>query len=236
MEALLGYMYGGRIFINVGNAIDIFKGASFFKLQSLLEECSYVLVKFLTPDNCLRVRDVSLVYGQEKLYQRCQRFLCEHFVKVANSVQFLELSQNELEKMLSNNDIYVSSEQQVFDSLVKWTEYDRKDRGIHFAKLLQHVRLPLLPTNTLMDHVERQELVQRSPTAKEMVLEAMRFNTAQEDRKTSMSSSRTVPRTCSILVDVILFVGGKGRNPEEGRVTFCYEPEGDQWYSLAPLQ
>jgi len=87
-----------------------------------------------------------------------------------------------------------------------------------------------------MDHVERQELVQRSPTAKEMVLEAMRFNTAQEDRKTSMSSSRTVPRTCSILVDVILFVGGKGRNPEEGRVTFCYEPEGDQWYSLAPLQ
>ena len=113
MEALLGYMYGGRIFINVENAIDIFKGASFFKLQSLLEECSYVLVKFLTPDNCLRVRGVSLVHGQEKLYQRCQRFLCEHFVKVANSVQFLELSQEELEKMLSNNDIYVSSEQQV---------------------------------------------------------------------------------------------------------------------------
>ena len=105
-------MYGGRIFINTGNAIDIFKGASFLKLQSLLEECSYVLVKFLTPGNCLRVRDVSLVHGREKLYQRCQRFLCEHFVKVANSVQFLELSQDELEKMLSNNDINVRSEQQ----------------------------------------------------------------------------------------------------------------------------
>ena len=86
-----------------------------------------------------------------------------------------------------------------------------------------------------MDHVERQELVQRSPTAKEMVLEAMRYNSALENRKRCMGSPRTVPRTCSTLVDVILFVGGKGRNLEEGRVTFCYEPVEDQWYTLAPL-
>ena len=84
--------------------------------------------------------------------------------------------------------------------------------------------------------MEREELVQRSPTAKEMVMEAMRFNTAEEDQKKSMRSPRTIPRICSTLVDVILFVGGKGRSPEEGRVTFCYEPGDDQWYTLAPLR
>lgn len=113
MEAVLEYMYGGKIFINASNAIDIFKGACFFKLQSLLEECSYVLVKFLTPENCLQVRDVSLIHGQEKLHQRCQRYLCENFLQIANSMSFLELHQDELEKMLSNNDICVDSEQQV---------------------------------------------------------------------------------------------------------------------------
>ena len=113
MEALLGYMYGGRIFINIVNAIDIFKAASFFKLQSLLEECSYLLVKFLTPENCLKMREVSLVHGQEKLHQRCQRFLFEYFVEVAKSAQFLELPQNELQKILSSNALCVSSEQQV---------------------------------------------------------------------------------------------------------------------------
>lgn len=113
MEALLGYMYGGRIFINIDNAIDIFKGASFFKLQSLIEECSYVLVKFLTPENCLEIRGISLIHGQEKLHQRCQRFVCEHFVKVSETTQFLELPSEELEKTLSNNDICVTSEQQV---------------------------------------------------------------------------------------------------------------------------
>ena len=113
MEALLGYMYGGRIFMNSRNAVEIFKGALFFKLQSLLEECSYLLVKFLTPENCLRVREVSLVHGQERLHQRCQRFFCDNFVKVANSAQFLEMGKDELERVLSNNDIYLTSEQQV---------------------------------------------------------------------------------------------------------------------------
>jgi len=37
-------------------------------------------------------------------------------------------------------------------------------------------------------------------------------------------------------VDVILFVGGKGRHLEESRMTFCYEPEDDQWFSLAALK
>lgn len=124
----------------------------------------------------------------------------------------------------------------MFDSLVRWIEYDRKERGIQFAKILQHVRLPLLPANVLMDHVECQQLVQRSPTAKEMVLEALKFNSAHDNRKKTLSSPRTLPRTCSTLVNVILFVGGKGRHPEEGRATFCYEPEDDQWYTLAPLK
>ena len=88
-----------------------------------------------------------------------------------------------------------------------------------------------------MDHVERQQLVQRSPTAKEMVLEALRFNSAHDENiRKNLSSPRTMPRTCSTLVDVILFVGGKGRHPVEGRLTFCYEPEDDQWYTLAPLK
>lgn len=127
--------------------------------------------------------------------------------------------------------------QKVFDSLVRWTEHDRKERGIHFTRLLQLVRLPLLPTSALMEHIETAELVQRSPSAKEMVMEAMRFNASRESHKNFLPQNpRTIPRTCSTLVDVILFVGGKGRSAEEGRVVFCYEPVGDRWYTLAPLR
>lgn len=125
MEALLGYMYGGKIFIDATNVLDIFKGASFFKLHSLLEECSFLLVKFLTPENCLEVREVSLNYGQEKLHQRCQRFLCDHFPAIANSAQFLELPQDELGKILISNALFVTSEKEVnMQWCVKYTFID----------------------------------------------------------------------------------------------------------------
>ena len=124
----------------------------------------------------------------------------------------------------------------MFDSLVRWTEHNRHERGVHFAKLLQHVRLPLMTTNLLLDRVESEELVQRSPLAKEMLMEAMRFNMATSERRGSLSSPRTMPRVCAKLVDVIIFIGGKGKSPEETRTTLCYEPHLDKWYTLAPTR
>ena len=82
----------------------------------------------------------------------------------------------------------------------------------------------------------RQELVHRSPTAKEMVLEALRFNTAQDSSKSTLNKPRIVPRTCSTLVNVIMFVGGKGSGTKDSLVTFCYEPEENKWFTLAPLR
>ena len=47
----------------------------------------------------------------------------------------------------------------MFDSLVRWTEHNREERGVHFAKILSHVRLSLLSARTLNERVETEELV-----------------------------------------------------------------------------
>ena len=125
---------------------------------------------------------------------------------------------------------------QVFDGLVRWTEHNRPERGVHFAKLLRHVRLPLLTTNLLVDRVEREELVQRSPVAKEMLMEAMKYNMATSQQRSSLTSPRTIPRARDRLVDVIVIIGGKSKSVEESRATLCYEPREDRWYTLAPTR
>lgn len=89
--------------------------------------------------------------------------------------------------------------------------------------------------NTLLvQNVETEELVQRSPSAKEMVMEAMRFNMADSVTKATLQSPRTMTRTWSKMVDVIMLVGGRGSSPYESRTTLCYEPREDMWYTLAP--
>jgi hypothetical protein len=122
---------------------------------------------------------------------------------------------------------------QLFDALVRWTNFDRKDRGVHFAKLLRFVRLPLMNNAMLVNNVEKEELVLRSPSAKEMVMEAMRFNMADSIMKALLHSPRTMPRTRSKMIEVIMLVGGRGSSPHESRTTLCYEPRDDTWYTLA---
>lgn len=86
----------------------------------------------------------------------------------------------------------------------------------------------------LVQNVESEELVQRSPSAKEMVMEAMRFNMADSVTRATLQSPRTRVRTWSKMVDVIMLVGGRGSSPYESRTTLCYEPIEDIWYTLAP--
>lgn len=82
--------------------------------------------------------------------------------------------------------------------------------------------------------VENEELVQRSPSAKEMVMAAMKYQIADVEMRRSLQGPRTVPRSWSKLVEVIMFVGGKGPSPRESRSTLCYEPRTDSWFSVAP--
>lgn len=86
----------------------------------------------------------------------------------------------------------------------------------------------------LVKNVDNEELVQRSPSAKEIFMEAMRYQMADEAMKKSLQSPRTVVRTWSKLREVIVFVGGKGSSTHESRITLCYEPKNNAWFTVAP--
>lgn len=113
MEKILDYIYGGKIYINQDNAAAILRAASVFELESLKEECSYALVKYLAPDNCLIIRDVALVCGLSKLHEASQQFIFQHFVELSQTFRFLKLTHEALEELLASDRIHVANEQQV---------------------------------------------------------------------------------------------------------------------------
>ena len=112
-EAVLDYMYGGKVYLTDENCMDILKAASFFQLQSLTRECCYALVTFLTPENCLKIRDLALSLGQTELYERSLRFVWSNFADVVQQRTFLEVSRHTLEDLLSSDNIHVANELQV---------------------------------------------------------------------------------------------------------------------------
>ena len=112
-EAIIDYMYSGKIYLTKENCLEILGAAQFFQLQLLVHECCYALVKFLTLENCKQVQDFALSYGHVELYERSSRFFCENFTKLINTREFLELPRDKLKVLFSSDEIHVTDEVQV---------------------------------------------------------------------------------------------------------------------------
>lgn len=111
LDTTVDYMYSGSGYLNPMNAIGVLKASCLFKLQALIDECTFALSKYITCGNCLEIKDIALLYGQKELHERCWRFICRNFDGVANSREFLELTEQKLEKILGSDDVRATEEQ-----------------------------------------------------------------------------------------------------------------------------
>ena len=64
----------------------------------------------------------------------------DHFLEVIKNQEFLLLPAHELVKLLSSDDLNVSSEELVYQSLISWINFDLNNRKNSAAKLLACVR------------------------------------------------------------------------------------------------
>ena len=75
--------------------------------------------------------------------------LQEHFVDVMRNQEFLILPPDDVAKLLSSDDLNVPNEETIFHALVTWAKNDSANRKQHLAKLLAHIKLPLMPPQVL---------------------------------------------------------------------------------------
>jgi len=65
--------------------------------------------------------------------------------QVYKNQEFLSLDADQLGLLLKSDDLNVTSEESVFDSVMKWVLHDRPNRENNLRQLLELVKLPLLP-------------------------------------------------------------------------------------------
>ncbi|KAH1166671.1 hypothetical protein KIL84_015843 [Mauremys mutica] len=101
------------------------------------------------------------------------------------------------------------------------------------AKLMEHVRLPLLPRDYLVQTVEEEALIKNNNTCKDFLIEAMKYHLLPLDQRQLIKNPRTKPRTPVSLPKVMIVVGGQA--PKAIRSVECYDFEEDRWEQVAEL-
>ncbi|KAK1904444.1 Kelch-like protein 3 [Dissostichus eleginoides] len=126
----------------------------------------------------------------------------------------------------------------VFEAMISWIKSDKPARLEYMPKLMEHVRLPLLSRDYLVQIVEEEALIKNNNTCKDFLIEAMKYHLLPADQRHLIKTDRTRPRTPISVVSMggrVFAVGGFNSSLRE-RTVDAYDAARDQWSAVASMQ
>ncbi|KAL4222931.1 hypothetical protein ACF0H5_018972 [Mactra antiquata] len=143
IQTVIGYMYTGNVILTNENAQDILMAATMLELTHLIEQCANYMIREVCLDNCMEMFLFASHFACLKLKLHCRKFILDHFSDLIKDDKFYDIGAEDLEDVISCDDISVENEETVLEVIKKWVEFG-KSRDEYFPRLFRHVRLPLL--------------------------------------------------------------------------------------------
>ncbi len=137
LQELVSYAYTASLNINDDNVENLLSAANLLELPAVRQFCSDYLVKHLHPSNCVGFAVIAASYRCDDLLKSSKKFICDHFDAVFVEEEFRSLSQENLVKFLSDDDLgVVNREDTVVDAVQVWISEDPVDRKYLLDEIL----------------------------------------------------------------------------------------------------
>ncbi|KAJ5067938.1 hypothetical protein M0811_12745 [Anaeramoeba ignava] len=119
---ILNYLYSGKIEINLENAIEILIFSSKYLIDELIETCSNFIKNNLQIETVVDILKLSESRNLNQLIDYSYQFILENFEEFIKTSFFLELEENHLNSILSNDEI-ATDEFEIFELIIKWGKH-----------------------------------------------------------------------------------------------------------------
>jgi len=218
LAALVDFAYTSKVDINEENVQAITEAASILQLPQIVDACSNVMTQLLTPGNCLGICDFAYGHGCVDLRQTAEQFVMDCFVDVAQGEEFCLLPFDEVANLLSSDVLNVSSEEQVFEAMLRWVQFDLTNRTQHISKLLNCIRLVYIDPVYLMEKVCKNDLFVKDSENQGAIFNTLAYHAVKKSRPLYGNLSLVEPRKS--LYGTLFILGGM--NMGKGAVTIEY--------------
>ncbi|XP_023814726.2 kelch-like protein 3 [Oryzias latipes] len=233
LRKLVDYIYTAEIEVSEDNVQVLLPAASLLQLMDVRQVCCEFLQAQLHPSNCLGIRAFADLHTCTQLLSQADAYAEQHFSEVVQGEEFLSLSLQQVCSLISSDKLTVSTEEKVFEAMITWIKHNKLDRLQFMPTLMEHVRLPLLSRDYLVQIVEEEALIKNNNTCKDFLIEAMKYHLLPADQRHLIKTDRTRPRTPVSNPKVMVVVGGQA--PKAIRSVECYDFQEDRWYQVADL-
>ncbi|XP_065224534.1 kelch-like protein 18 [Planococcus citri] len=228
LEALVKFSYTGRVLINIHNVQSLMFGASFLQLLRVKNACGDFLKKRFNPNNVLGIRSFADTLGCTQLTEAADKYIQKHFHEVSLSDEFLSINGGELLDIVKKDDLNVTSEEQVFEAVMRWVNKDQDVRKSLLPHLLAFVRLPLMKLPYLVDKVSSNQLIKSSHECRDLLDEARDYHLMPE-RRPLIQEFKLQQRYCKLLIGYIFAVGGLTKSGDSLSTVEVYDPTTGKW-------
>ncbi|XP_076805545.1 kelch-like protein 21 isoform X1 [Clavelina lepadiformis] len=233
---LVDYAYTSKININDDNIEHILSAATLYKFSNVSKACVMILKQRMTPSNCIAIKKFAVKQSCAELVNFANIFSNENFAEISMSEDFPHLNVKDVICLISSNFLTLDSEEVVFDAVMSWVQHDVTSRKFLLPRLLEHVRLPLVRPQFLLDVVQADPLIKNNKECEKFLNEAQRFQLLP-DQRPMMQTKRTQPRQAYVTkkMEVLVTVGGLNKDKQTIANCVYFDLNQPRTTHLAPL-
>ena len=176
MKDIMEFIYTGSLQISDEvHAKQLIAIADYLFLQHLKTQAERVLEKNLNTSNAISVYYYGERYQCTELMSVSRKFILKNFTTVAKTEEFCALSSKEVLMWISNDELVVSTEDDVFKIILNWINHARSDRKMYFSELFRQVRLAFVSRDYLGSDVVTNDLVNGNEDCLDLAKHAVRI-------------------------------------------------------------
>ncbi|KAJ5073626.1 pep-cterm sorting domain-containing protein [Anaeramoeba ignava] len=122
MEKFLKYIYTGKIEINEENAVEILISSRKFCLDQISEFAAKFIKQRITTQNVVEVYQISNQFLCEDVADFCFKYIEDKIQLLLETDLLYSLTEQEMEKLLKSENIFITREYRLFDLLLHWAQ------------------------------------------------------------------------------------------------------------------
>ncbi|ROL48890.1 Kelch-like protein 10 [Anabarilius grahami] len=234
MSLIFQLAYARPVLITTENVSELLLAADQLSISGLIDSCCKFLETNLSLKNCIGICLLTERFPScSNLHHKAKIFTLQHFEEVQQvSEEFLELSLEHLDEMISWDELNVRKEEVVFEAIIRWINHAPENRREHIAVLLPKVRMGLMSPDFFMNNLRNNTVVSENEACSALLVSAMKaiFNLHTEEPTSSdLINQLTRPRLPS---DILLAIGGWSIGSPTNGIE-AYDVRADCWVNVA---
>ncbi|XP_039262688.1 kelch-like protein 9 [Styela clava] len=230
LEKVLEFIYSGNIVLSLDNIQDILAAASHLQVMPVLDFCKEFLMGEVTLDNCLDIGHIANAYNLEAVDSYVNSFMLQHFNQVFD---FNKLPIERFTFLLSSNSLKDCSELNLFNAAKRWLKYDLENRAQYAARIMEHIRFPLIAPNDLITHVQSVDFMRNNKDCMALLLEASTYRMVPYMQPILQSNRTSIRSDATHLVTL----GGVLRHQLDVSMDLrIFDERSKRWINLAPME